>query len=145
MSWRHFEGLTWQANRTEKMQRKWYYQISITETFYDCPVANVIFYSCNLQIFVISQSVCPWQAFLVQSNVCGQRPRYYPNVEHLRGVSLGQAPALPAKIRLGWKDLPETKALAYYKNSSITSVESFITLFPGGIFENLCKNQYLSY
>jgi hypothetical protein len=27
------------------------------------------FYGCNLQIFIIRQSVCPWQAFPVQSIV----------------------------------------------------------------------------
>jgi hypothetical protein len=34
----------------------------------------------------------------------------YIGVEHLKGVS----PALPSLIRLGWKGLPETNALAYY-------------------------------
>jgi hypothetical protein len=29
------------------------------------------FYSHNLRIFVISQSVCVWQAFPAMSNVCG--------------------------------------------------------------------------
>ncbi len=29
------------------------------------------FYGRNLQIFVISQSVCPWQALPFQSNNCG--------------------------------------------------------------------------
>jgi hypothetical protein len=28
------------------------------------------FYGCNLRIFVISWSVCPWQAFPAKSNVC---------------------------------------------------------------------------
>jgi hypothetical protein len=37
-------------------------------------------------------------------------------VEHLKGASLGYAPALPANIRLGWKSLPGTNALAYYEN-----------------------------
>ncbi len=34
------------------------------------------FFVRNLRIFVISQSVCPWQAFPAQSNVCvrGQEP-----------------------------------------------------------------------
>ncbi len=36
-----------------------------------------------------------------------------------------------ANIRLSWKGLPGTNALAYYKNSQITSVKSFITLGPG--------------
>jgi hypothetical protein len=41
----------------------------------------------------------------------------YPRVEHLKGASFGLAPALPTKIRLGRKGLPETNALAYYENS----------------------------
>jgi hypothetical protein len=41
-------------------------------------------------------------------------------VEHLKGASLGQALALPANIRLGWKGLPGTNTLAYYKNPQIT-------------------------
>jgi hypothetical protein len=31
-------------------------------------------------------------------------------------ASLGLAPALPANIRLGWKGLPVTNAVAYYDN-----------------------------
>jgi len=34
-------------------------------------------------------------------------------VKHLKVISLGKAPALPANIRLGWKDLPGINALAY--------------------------------
>ncbi len=33
-----------------------------------------VFYNCNLRIFVISYSVCPWQAFPAQCNVCGSWP-----------------------------------------------------------------------
>jgi len=44
------------------------------------------------------------------------RPGAYPREEHLKVVSLGQAPALLANIRLGWKGLPGTNTLAYYKN-----------------------------
>jgi hypothetical protein len=40
----------------------------------------------------------------------------YPRVENLKGSSLGQAPTLPANIRLGWKGLPGTNTLAYYEN-----------------------------
>jgi len=35
---------------------------------------------------------------------------------------------LPTNIRLGWKAGPETNALAYYENSKITDVKSFITM-----------------
>ena len=33
-----------------------------------------------------------------------------------KGVLLGEALALPANIRIGWKGLPETNTLAYYEN-----------------------------
>ncbi len=35
-------------------------------------------------------------------------------VEHLKDATLGQAPALIANVRLGWKGLPGTNTLAYY-------------------------------
>jgi hypothetical protein len=54
----------------------------------------------------------------------------YHRVEHLKGASLGYASALPANIRLGWKGLPGTNALAYYEKAYLTSVKSFITLAP---------------
>jgi hypothetical protein len=34
-------------------------------------------------------------------------------------------------IRLGWKGLPVTNALAYYENSQLTATKSLITLAPG--------------
>ncbi len=43
------------------------------------------------------------------------RPGAYPRVEHLKGALLGLAPALQVNIRLGWKGLPGTNALAYMK------------------------------
>ncbi len=33
----------------------------------------ITFYGCNLQIFVISYSACPWKAFTAKSNVCEYR------------------------------------------------------------------------
>ncbi len=45
------------------------------------------------------------------------RPGAYPRVENLKGASLGQALALTAKIRLSWKGLEGTNALAYYEKS----------------------------
>ncbi len=50
------------------------------------------FYGCNFRIFII----------------IGQEPTL--------GASLGQALALPAIIRLGWKGLPDTNYLAQYEN-----------------------------
>jgi hypothetical protein len=48
------------------------------------------------------------------------RPGAYPRVKHPKGVSLGQAMALLANIRLGWKVLPFTYTLAYYDYWYIT-------------------------
>ncbi len=39
--------------------------------------------------------------------------------------------ALHTNIRLGWKGLLGTNALAYYEKSQLTSVKSFVTLTPG--------------
>jgi len=52
----------------------------------------------------------------------------YPRVEHLKGASFGQALALSTNIRLSWKGLLGTNALAYYEKSQLTAVKSFITL-----------------
>ena len=40
----------------------------------------------------------------------------YPREERLKVALLGYALALPANIRLGWKSLPGTNALAYCQN-----------------------------
>jgi hypothetical protein len=42
------------------------------------------------------------------------KARVDPRVEHLNGASLW---SYPPNIRLGWKGLPGTNAIAYYKNS----------------------------
>jgi hypothetical protein len=52
-------------------------------------------------------------------------------MEHLAGVSLGKAPALLANVRLGWKGLPGTNIIAYYKHFKITDKKSFIAMGPG--------------
>ncbi len=70
------------------------------------------FYRRNLQIFVLSLSACPWQAF----------------------------PALPANIRIGWKGLLGTNTLAYCKNLQILAVKSFIVQAPGGPVINIIKH-----
>ncbi len=41
---------------------------------------------------------------------------------------------LPTNIGVGWKGLPGTNALAYYKKSLLTAIESFLTLAPGAGF-----------
>jgi hypothetical protein len=44
-------------------------------------------------------------------------PEAYPKVERLKGASLGEAPALSANIRLGWKSSPVANTSAYYEIS----------------------------
>jgi hypothetical protein len=53
----------------------------------------------------------------------------YPSVAPLRCSTLGHL-ALPTIIRLSWKSLPGINTLAYYNDTSITAVKSFIILFP---------------
>ncbi len=60
------------------------------------------------------------------------KTKSYNRVEHLKGASLGQALASPANIRLGYKGLAGTNALAYNEKSSLTAVKSFITLASDG-------------
>ncbi len=52
-------------------------------------------------------------------------------VEHLKGASLRQAPALLVNIRVGYKSLPGTNTLTNYQHSSITLVKYFISFVPG--------------
>ncbi len=55
----------------------------------------------------------------------------YPEVEHFKGTSVGCSLALLANVRLGWKGLPGTNALAYFASSSATEKKVFVTLEPG--------------
>ncbi len=54
----------------------------------------------------------------------------YPRVDYLKGASLGQALALPATTRLGWKGLPRTNTLVYYRNPKIMAIISFMIQAP---------------
>ncbi len=47
-----------------------------------------------------------------------------------RYSTLGRLLASPTNIRLGWKGLPGTKSLAFYKKLKITAVKFFIVLDP---------------
>ncbi len=49
----------------------------------------------------------------------------------------GKILALPMNIRLCWKGLLGTNTLAYYENSQITGMKSFITLAQGFNVTNL--------
>jgi hypothetical protein len=57
-------------------------------------------------------------------------------------IFVGKAGSLasPENIRLGWKGLPDTNALAYYEKCSFTSVKTFNNSVPGRRIEvNLCQ------
>ena len=44
---------------------------------------------------------------------------------------------LPTNITLGWKGLPETTTIAYYKNLQVTAIKSFIVQALGVLFNAL--------
>ncbi len=51
-------------------------------------------------------------------------------MEHMEGPSLWRALGLLPNIRSGWKGLPETNTLAYYKRLQITAVK-YLWVRPG--------------
>ncbi len=53
---------------------------------------------------------------LVHPSLICVRPGAYPRVEHLKGALLGQTPALPTNIRLGWKSLSGTNTSLFTKS-----------------------------
>jgi len=57
------------------------------------------------------------QAFPAFSDVCGLGQEPTLKWSTLKGVSLGQVPALPANTILSWKNLQGTNTLAYYEKS----------------------------
>ncbi len=69
------------------------------------------------------------------------RPGAYPRVEHLIGSSIGWAPAFPTNIRLRWKGFPRANTLAYWKNSKLMAVKSFITLAPDRNAHSMADSQ----
>jgi hypothetical protein len=74
------------------------------------------FYGRNLRIFVISSSVCPWQAFSSLVHCLCVRPELTLEWSIRNVLHLGRLLALPTNIGPGWKDLLET-TLAYCENS----------------------------
>jgi hypothetical protein len=62
-------------------------------------------------------------------------------VKYLSGTPLEfRLLASPTNISLHWKGLPGTNALAYYEESYLTAIKSFITFPPGGHFLRSLKN-----
>ncbi len=58
-------------------------------------------------------------------------------LEHLKGVLLGQAPVLPTNTIQSYKVGPGANTLAYYDNSLLTAVKSFITFALGSTLVRL--------
>jgi hypothetical protein len=66
-------------------------------------VSTKLVFLCNVRLGLISQSICPWQAFPASSNVC-----------KLDGACQSGVKVLALRyFPLGWKGLPETNAIAY--------------------------------
>ncbi len=68
-------------------------------------MASVTTFHNTVETFVPGTSFQPSLMFAVI-------PEANPRVDHLKGSSLRQAPALPTNIRLGWKGLPGSNDLA---------------------------------
>jgi len=82
------------------------------------------FFDRKLQIFEISDSVCPCRPSPMFVSKAGA----YPRVEHQKGASLDKALALFANISLGWNGFPWTNTLAYYEHSEIRG-NCFVTFY----------------
>jgi len=70
-------------------------------------------------------------------------------------ISLSDVPlysrllALPTNIRLGWRGLPGTNALAYYEKAILTAVKTFYNIgpIPGknrNILIKICPKYYMA-
>ncbi len=99
-----------------KYSTKFIYRIGSWDQHY------VTFQSHILSIFIICQSVCPWVAFLAQSqSTQSSMARVYMSEAIFRCSTLCQRLlASPTNIRLGWKGLPGTK------HQLITNLHKFI-------------------
>ncbi len=74
------------------------------------------FYCRYLRIFVISQSVCPWQAFQAYLMFMGKE-RSLPQSRAPKMCFTHVGCGLTSNISLGWKGLPRTNTLAYCENT----------------------------
>jgi hypothetical protein len=86
------------------------------------------FYACNLQMFVISYSVCTCRAFPALSTL----PKSVAPERCFTQV----ASALPRKHFTRLERLAKDEHSSFYEHSLITDVRSLITLSPGLI--NIC-------
>ncbi len=104
-----------------KLRQKKFYKIVSWSNRY------ITFFVCNLQMSVISKSVCSYLTFQVESDVYG-KAWVFPS-ERLPGAPLsGRLLALPTNIRLDRKGILGISALVYYKHTSIMAVKSLISL-----------------
>ncbi len=85
-------------------------------------VSTKLVYLCNVRLGLISQSICPWQAFPAQPNVCkldGARQS---------GVKVLALSCFP----LGWKGLSEKNAITYLANLLVKKKKSLCEYIPWG-------------
>ncbi len=88
------------------------------------------FYCRNLRIFVISQTVRPWQAFPVQSNVCGQGQGPTLEWSTSKVVHLGRL-CLTHKHQTRLERLSRDKHSSLLRKSVIYGRKQFIVQAPG--------------
>ncbi len=92
------------------------------------------FFVRNLKIFVISQSVCPWQAFPAQSIVCGQGQEHTLQCSPSKGLQQGRFLIYKQTLdQVGKACLGQTLQLIWPHHQERRK-KSFITSTPGRRF-----------
>ncbi len=84
------------------------------------------FYGRESRIFVISQTICPWQTFPVQSNVGGAYLRAVP----FRCSTLGQAPLLTCKLKTRLEKLARDKRYSLLREFVTYGRKKFYNIGP---------------
>ncbi len=79
------------------------------------------FYSRNCCRIVLSQSVCPWSAFLSLLQ--------WSFLQRDSALMIGSQPCL--QFQTGRKGLPGTNTLAFYDTATFTFVKGFVVQTPG--------------
>ncbi len=90
------------------------------------------FFGRNLRIIMISQSVCIWQAFTAQSNVCVGA---YPGEAPFRCSTLGYAPGLTHKHQSRQERLARDKQSSLIRKSVDYDRKKFYSTGPLRAFE----------
>ncbi len=103
-------------------------------SFYCCATRGQCyktFYGRKSRIVVISQSACPCQDLSMLVLCFSGKSGACPSEKPFRGSTLGQAPGLVHKHQSRLEMLAKANTPAYYENSQLSAVKSFITLVTG--------------